>query len=486
MRSSKETNKILEQAVKWPPKLRKSNGVNRLPIFKDLLYSVSKVLKRENRGEGTISVGFWQRLLTDMWGEVPLAEKQTIAGAVKEGFRLFREDHPNSNHNGDLFTTGLEVAGLTRDSGLAKDLLFKYVDAKVALADNKGDSGIADKLPTVNDIAFVGDEAELTSPGIDNDQFGSILGSSDKDLNLYLPSSVKVRPPSISQSAVSKVLEIALSAQDVDSVQEILSAFEGSLSSMPVSSKNTLYSLGVKGIARIGEPDDALCLLNNMYANGLSPCEVTCGAVIYCLAHANRVTEANSLFDDVSEGKFGKNIMPGLACFNAHMLSLMKMKNWEDVVRLQQTMKEAGISPDATTFQGVLIASTKHGDDNAVLGVVEDALKNGWKMNRECIDLTTRILLKDLNLPTNSTAATRDKLRMLIDQRGELQNEYLDLLRTLRTAEVEDSREGPKFVRLEDIRVRQETAWRAVLESLITLSKKKSRSCNESVLKRSI
>jgi pentatricopeptide repeat protein len=281
---------------------------------------------------------------------------------------------------------------------------------------------------------------------------------------------------------VSKVLEIALSAHDVESVQEILSAFEGSLSSLPVSSKNSLYSLGVKGIARIGKPDHALCLLNNMHTHGLSPCQVTCGAVIYCLANANRVIEANSLFDDVSEGKFGESIKPGLACFNAYMLSLIKMKKWEDVIGLPQAMKEAGISPDATTLQGVLIALTKHGDNDAVLDVIENALKNGWNMNRQCIESTVNILLKDLNLPTNSTPATREQLRTLIDQRDEFQNEYLDLIRTLRTAEAEESRESSNFVRPEDIRIRQETAWRAVMESLITLSKKKSRSCNEPVL----
>jgi hypothetical protein len=161
---------------------------------------------------------------------------------------------------------------------------------------------------------------------------------------------------------------------------------------------------------------------------------------------------------------------------------LIKMKKWEDVIGLPQAMKEAGISPDATTLQGVLIALTKHGDNDAVLDVIENALKNGWNMNRQCIESTVNILLKDLNLPTNSTPATREQLRTLIDQRDEFQNEYLDLIRTLRTAEAEESRESSNFVRPEDIRIRQETAWRAVMESLITLSKKKSRSCNEPVL----
>lgn len=494
-------NAVLLEAADWPNKVRTSHAVDRLPLFKELFMTISNLFKGEPTGQGGVPVRVWQRLLTGLWREVQRNEKHIIAGTVKEGFRLLREDHPNFPHTGMLFKVGLEVAGLTRDSGLARALLFKYVHDNVMHADREYDSRIPlsstvrgdlrsadeDKGSNTNIANLCPDEdmfkavrnnegdciEESSSYKLTNERF-DILETSDEERKADMHPTVR-RPKKffIAHSVVCKVLEIALSARDLPCVHEILASLDGNLYSMPTSSMNDLYSLAIKGCASIGRPDDAIQLLNKMKGIGLCPCDVTCGAVILSLAHSNQTVKANAFFEDVSSGRFSKDLKPGLACFNGYMLSLMKMKAWGDVLRLQQLMKDAGITPDPSTFHGILIASMRSGGKSVVLSVVEDAVKNGTKINRVCIDLIMRGLLNDLNLRANTIPATREKLRVLLDERDGLENEYLDLIRNLRIAELEDCREASYLIRAEQIKVKQECAWQAVLNSLINLAKKK-------------
>ena len=498
---SEEMNTLLLQTVDWPNKVRTSHAVDRLPLFKELFMAISKLFTGEPTGQGGVPLRVWQRLLTGLWREVQRNEKHNIAGTVKEGFRLLREDHPNFPHTGMLFKVGLEVAGLTRDSGLAKALLFKYIKDNVMHAGREYDSRIPLSVPVRDESKSVDEDKDCNTDvahlGTDEDLFeafsnneGDCIQESASNKfadDLFVDfemideenkpdtHSVVNRPTKffIAHSVICKVLEIALSARDLTCVHEILASLDGKLYSMPASSINHLYSLAIKGCASIGEPDDAIQLLNKMKELGFCPCEVTCGAVILSLAHSNRTAEATAFFEDVSWGRFSKDLKPGLACYNGYMLSLMKMKAWGDVLSIQQSMREAGISPDPSTFHGVLIASMRSGGKSVVLSVVEDAVKNGMKINRECIDLIMRGLLSDLNLRANAIPATRETLRALLDERDGLQNEYLDLIRTLRIAELEDSREASYLIRAEQIKVKQECAWQAVLNSLVNLAKKK-------------
>lgn len=187
---------------------------------------------------------------------------------------------------------------------------------------------------------------------------------------------------------------------------------------------------------------------------------------MYSFAVANQPSKARDFLQSMRTGAFGDNVMPGASCYNAGILSCARAGAWIDVLSLYDTMKEARVRADPTTFNGVVLASQKVGGRALVQALAEELLASGAAMGQESCELTLDILIPELQ-QNETRVDSRTQLRLLADQETSMTQVYLDLNRALRTAELEQSRKPSKSLTAGDIAKRRDAAWHDVLRHIL-------------------
>ena len=91
--------------------------------------------------------------------------------------------------------------------------------------------------------------------------------------------------------------------------------------------------------------------------------------------------------------------------YNAVILSNVRAKQWDAVSEVYRQMNDAGVEPDASAIQGLLIASYKLGGADALQPVLEDLQDSGKDIGHQNCRLAMKVLLPDLLSIKNNLAA---------------------------------------------------------------------------------
>lgn len=194
------------------------------------------------------------------------------------------------------------------------------------------------------------------------------------------------------------------------------------------------------------------------------------GAVIHSLAVSKRGADARNIFESMSDGDYEDGVLPGTACYDAVLLSFLQEGDWEQALELHGKMKASGISQTPATFQGALIASHKIGELEKAVHAINEALSSEVQLDQSCCELAMRILLRTL-FHHKSISETRLKLREICEEDRAVHPSCLDLLRSLRVAEVEEKRLPNNALTAAMVAQRRQKAWRDTLFSLVQFAR---------------
>jgi pentatricopeptide repeat protein len=186
------------------------------------------------------------------------------------------------------------------------------------------------------------------------------------------------------------------------------------------------------------------------------------GVVIHSFAVAKEPDMARSFMQSMEEGAFGEDVKPGTKCYSAAILSYVRAAAWDDAVSAYESMKNAGVSPDPASFHGLLLASFRLGGSSRVKKFVEELLESNSTVTQESCELVLKILIPALQ-KNETTVTTRVQLRVMGEEDPSMSTACLNLSRSLRTAELEQSRKPSKILTDKAIVQRRKEAWLNVL-----------------------
>ena len=151
------------------------------------------------------------------------------------------------------------------------------------------------------------------------------------------------------------------------------------------------------------------------------------------------------------------------------MLGAMQTGAWETIIKLNDKMIDAGIRPNSTSFQGVILACNRLGGREPALKAVKNALKADTPMNSDAFKLCSKVLLPEIFVDGNLDE-TRAQLRQMIKQQPSFTEDIMELNRSLRRAQLEDRRQPSKMKGSIHINQEREHLWRQVLKNVVRLS----------------
>jgi len=192
-------------------------------------------------------------------------------------------------------------------------------------------------------------------------------------------------------------------------------------------------------------------------------------------AEAGEYDRAVNLFQMVDNGTtFGEGMTPGPACYDALIRNHVVAEAWHDVTTCYERMKDACVNPLPTSNDSFVLAAENVGGRQQVLEVLEQMIVTaGAFMTKEGYLHAVKVVIPELQESLEdvvSLEGTRRKLRELAEgeeKPASTRAMIMNLVRSLRDAEVEESREPSRCMQGEQLQQRRDRAWREVLKDLI-------------------
>lgn len=184
------------------------------------------------------------------------------------------------------------------------------------------------------------------------------------------------------------------------------------------------------------------------------------GAVIHSLAAMDRYEEVDELFEEME-------IAPGVTSFDAILLSRIRARSWESAIAVYDTMKEKMINPSAQTIQGLLLAHYQRGGRPAVIKLLDSLVAiDGARLDESAFRLTSKILFREVE---NSLEDFRQHVRDIGEQNTKLRQVSLNLVRSIRVAEIESNRLLTAHRNQEDMKTIRNAAWSTATSHLLDI-----------------
>ena len=184
------------------------------------------------------------------------------------------------------------------------------------------------------------------------------------------------------------------------------------------------------------------------------------------MAAAGRYAEMEELFKSMQVDD-GDGIEPSVLSYDAILFAKIEEESWDDVYTLYDEMKTKGIQPSSYTVNGLIRANDQKDGRNSVAAVLESLLLSNAQFDESVFRLASETLFQEVN-------DNLDDFRKIVREIGEgnpdLRDASLDLVRAIRSAEVESSR--PKIVQESKYGAKHsgEDAWRVAISKLFLFS----------------
>jgi hypothetical protein len=128
-------------------------------------------------------------------------------------------------------------------------------------------------------------------------------------------------------------------------------------------------------------------------------------------------------------------------------------------------MQEKGIAVTPQTIQGLVLAYSRKGGRSYVVSLMEKLQDAGACIDENTFKLLVRVLLPEID---GTTEDIRKRVRGIGESNPPLRGAALNLIRSVRTAEIEQNRPFSSKNRLEaGMNPRQREAWHSVLVHLL-------------------
>ena len=281
-------------------------------------------------------------------------------------------------------------------------------------------------------------------------------------------SETSVRPAKIPFRALKNSLLICLKTSDAKSAQSILDSMNQIGDPYPVGAKYELYSLVLKCHAKVNDAENTTQFLQKMVENNMKPSEELYSDVLRTMAAAGNYEEMEELFQSMQTGT-EDGIEPGISSYDAVISARIQEQNWDKVFALYDEMKEREVRPSSYTIKGLLTANNEKEGRNSVASALESLLLSSAQFDESAFRLASKILFQDVD---NNLDDFRKIVREIGERNQELRDSSLDLVRSIRSAEVESSRPSkqPNGSENQGSQHAAEEAWRQAISNLLVFS----------------
>lgn len=179
-------------------------------------------------------------------------------------------------------------------------------------------------------------------------------------------------------------------------------------------------------------------------------------AVLHTLAVTDRYQEMEELFQSmVMDGENG--IKPGVSSFDAILLARIRARSWDGAIALYDQMKIEGIIPSSRTIQGLLVAYDQKGERISVLAALDSFLLSNAQFDEGLFRFASKTLFKEVD---KNLEDFRQTIREIGERYPNLKDTSLNLVRSIRDAEIESSRKKTKHKSQYEIEKNEKEAWR--------------------------
>lgn len=186
------------------------------------------------------------------------------------------------------------------------------------------------------------------------------------------------------------------------------------------------------------------------------------------MAAAGQHEEMEELFKSMEMGN-EDGIKPGVLSYDAILLARIKEKSWDEVLSLYEEMKAKGIKPSSYTIKGYIVATNQKGGKESVLSALESLLQCNAQLDESVFRLASETLLKGVDENLDSF---RKSIREIGERHENLRVASLDLVRSIRYAEIESSRAKVVHESMhENTEHSGEDAWRVATTNLLVFAK---------------
>ena len=194
------------------------------------------------------------------------------------------------------------------------------------------------------------------------------------------------------------------------------------------------------------------------------------GAVLYTFGLTGQHELARSIFQEIPT--------PGGASYDALLLSCIRSMSWDEADDLYSEMVQKNISFSPQTIQSILLVKlNKYGKDN-VSSELESLLANDKAVFDETsFRLCSKILFRPIpgSLDDFRQDLRNDTTVSGHENNDDVQKMKLDLIRSIRTAEVESNRRNNNHNQQRHQQIQGQDEWRTATENLFKFTKELSR-----------
>lgn len=280
----------------------------------------------------------------------------------------------------------------------------------------------------------------------------------------------ETKQSAIPPQAFKLAINTCVAAKCATSISTLLNLLDHPDVDIPPGMISQFMHHALVGFIGACEWDKATATLSDMTTRGLGATDDACGAVIQGLAMNGRSKDALQLFQEIEAGAFG-DLKPGPLSYTAKMVALTISKEWQAVIDVQREMQELGMPSSSVVIHAVILASMRMGDKSSVVEAIEQGIRSGVSLNLTCFEQALKCLLPDLACDGLAIPTIRSQLRERVDvaPKSHMAQQYLNLSRALRVAQIEEDRSCSRNVGAREINNRRHTAWMKAHQSLLEL-----------------
>ena len=184
------------------------------------------------------------------------------------------------------------------------------------------------------------------------------------------------------------------------------------------------------------------------------------------MASISRYVDMEELFQSMQNGQ-EDGIEPGILSYDAMLCARIDEKRWDDVYAIYGEMKAKDIRPSSDTVKGLITANDQKDGRDSAEAALECLLLGNAQFDESVFRLASEILFQEVN---DNLDDFRKVVREIGEGNPDLRDASLDLVRSIRSAEVESGR--PKIVHdsKHDAKHSGEDAWRVAISKLLVFS----------------
>jgi pentatricopeptide repeat protein len=189
------------------------------------------------------------------------------------------------------------------------------------------------------------------------------------------------------------------------------------------------------------------------------------GAVLHSLVTNDRKEDAEKLFQSMEKKENGIDVLPGPSCFGALILSSIRRRSWDEAISVYDRMREQGVVASPQAVQGLIMASSQKNGQSGVMSIVESFVQTGEvQITESTFRLITRTLYKEVQGPLHDF---RRDIRNIGENDPSMRDVCLNLIRSIRVAEIESHRQPTPHKTVEEMKQVQDKAWLSATSHLI-------------------